>query len=160
MRIPISVTSDFVCPWCYIGERRLARAIERLPAGIEVQLQWLPFELNPDMPAQGMDRRTYLTRKFGWDRAQAMQARIVLAPIVTELRRSLDEPTYADYGDRKLLAQLKLADKNRARFALILGSDELAAGEAVLRDLELRSDRRVPFASVRVLVELLVEAGI
>jgi predicted DsbA family dithiol-disulfide isomerase len=81
MRIPINVTSDFVCPWCYIGERRLARAIERLPAGIEVQLQWLPFELNPDMPAQGMDRRTYLTRKFGWERAQAMQARIVLAGV-------------------------------------------------------------------------------
>jgi predicted DsbA family dithiol-disulfide isomerase len=79
MRIPISITSDFVCPWCYIGERRLARAIERLPAGIEVQLQWLPFELNPDMPAQGMDRRTYLARKFGWEPAQAMQARIVLA---------------------------------------------------------------------------------
>jgi predicted DsbA family dithiol-disulfide isomerase len=79
MQVPISVTSDFVCPWCYIGEKRLARAIERLPTGIEVQLQWLPFELNPDMPAQGMDRRTYLTRKFGWDRAQAMQAQIVLA---------------------------------------------------------------------------------
>jgi predicted DsbA family dithiol-disulfide isomerase len=79
MQIPISVTSDFVCPWCYIGERRLARAIGGLPAGIEVQLQWLPFELNPEMPAQGMDRRTYLTQKFGWERAQAMQARIVLA---------------------------------------------------------------------------------
>jgi predicted DsbA family dithiol-disulfide isomerase len=79
MQIPISVTSDFVCPWCYIGERRLARALERLPKGIEVQLQWLPFELNPDMPAEGMDRRTYLTRKFGWERAVAMQTRIVLA---------------------------------------------------------------------------------
>jgi predicted DsbA family dithiol-disulfide isomerase len=79
MRIAISVTSDFVCPWCYIGERRLAHALERLPSGIEVQLQWLPFELNPDMPAEGMDRRIYLTRKFGWERALAMQTRIVLA---------------------------------------------------------------------------------
>jgi predicted DsbA family dithiol-disulfide isomerase len=79
MQVPISVTSDFVCPWCYIGERRLARALERLPTGIEAQLQWLPFELNPDMPAEGMDRRTYLTRKFGWERALAMQSRIVLA---------------------------------------------------------------------------------
>jgi histidyl-tRNA synthetase len=43
---------------------------------------------------------------------------------------------------------------------LILGSDELAAGEVVLRDLEHRSDRRVPFDSIRVLVELLVEAGL
>jgi predicted DsbA family dithiol-disulfide isomerase len=80
MQIKISVTSDFVCPWCYIGEKRLARAIERLPAGIDVQLQWLPFELNPDMPPDGMDRTTYRSRKFGsWERSQAMDARIVLA---------------------------------------------------------------------------------
>jgi histidyl-tRNA synthetase len=88
------------------------------------------------------------------------QARAVLAPIVVELRRSLDAPTYADYLDRKLLAQLKLADRNRARYALILGSEELASGAAVLRDLETRSDRSVPFSDIRVLVKLLVEAGL
>ena len=80
MQIQINVTSDFICPWCYVGEKRLARAIEHLPIGIEVQLQWLPFELNPDMPLTGMDRATYLSRKFGsWERAQALQAQIVLA---------------------------------------------------------------------------------
>jgi histidyl-tRNA synthetase len=92
--------------------------------------------------------------------ALGAQGRAVLAPIVAELRRSLEAPTYADYLERKLLAQLKIADRNRARYALILGSDELAAGEAVLRDLEERSDRRVPLRSIRVLVELLVEAGL
>jgi predicted DsbA family dithiol-disulfide isomerase len=80
MPVQINVTSDFICPWCYIGEKRLARAIERLPSGIEVQLQWLPFELNPDMSPGGMDRRTYLSRKFGsWERVQAIQAQTVLA---------------------------------------------------------------------------------
>jgi predicted DsbA family dithiol-disulfide isomerase len=80
MQNQISVTSDFVCPWCYIGEKRLARAIERLPTGIDVQLQWLPFELNPDMPPDGMDRRSYRSRKFGsWERSQAMDAQTVLA---------------------------------------------------------------------------------
>jgi predicted DsbA family dithiol-disulfide isomerase len=80
MQIAIRVTSDFVCPWCYIGEKRLARAVERLPRDIEVQLRWLPFELNPDMPPGGMDRQTYLSRKFGsWERVQAIQAQIVLA---------------------------------------------------------------------------------
>ena len=44
MRIQISVTSDFICPWCYIGEKGLARAIESLPAGIDVQIQWLPVK--------------------------------------------------------------------------------------------------------------------
>ena len=80
MQIQINVTSDFICPWCYIGEKRLARAIAHLPPGIDVRLQWLPFELNPDMPPGGMDRRTYLSRKFGsWERVQAMQAEIVRA---------------------------------------------------------------------------------
>ena len=80
MRIQINLTSDFICPWCYIGDKRLARAIEHLPSGIEVQLRWLPFELNPDMPPGGMDRRTYLSRKFGSaERVEAIQAQIVLA---------------------------------------------------------------------------------
>jgi len=80
MPVEISVTSDFICPWCYIGDKRLARAIEHLPSGIEVQLRWLPFELNPDMPPGGMDRRTYLSRKFGSaERVEAIQAQIVLA---------------------------------------------------------------------------------
>jgi histidyl-tRNA synthetase len=91
--------------------------------------------------------------------ALGAQARATLAPVVVELRRRLATPTYMDYLERKLLAQLKIADRNRARYALILGSDELAAGEAVLRDLEGRTDRRVAFDSIRVLVELLVEAG-
>jgi histidyl-tRNA synthetase len=87
------------------------------------------------------------------------QARAVMTPVVAELRRALASPTYIDYLDRKLLAQLKIADRNRARYALILGSDELAGGHAVLRDLEGRSDRDVAFSPTRVLIELLVEAG-
>ena len=80
MQIQINVTSDFICPWCYIGEKRLARAIESLPAEIDVPLQWLPFELNPDMPLEGMDRRIYRSRKFeSWERSQAMDTQTVLA---------------------------------------------------------------------------------
>jgi histidyl-tRNA synthetase len=91
--------------------------------------------------------------------ALGAQALTVLAPIVEELRRALDAPTYIDYHERKLLAHLKIADRNRARYALIVGTQELAAGELVLRDLELRSDRRLPLGPTRVLIELLVEAG-
>lgn len=86
------------------------------------------------------------------------QARTVVAPLVAELRRRLDAPVFADYNDRKLLAHLKNADRQRARYALIVGTDELAAGELVLRDLEDRSDRRVPLGESGVLIELLGEA--
>lgn len=80
MQIPIRVTSDFVCPWCYIGEKRLLRAVEPLSIDLDIQLQWLPFELNPDMPPEGMDRQTYLSRKFGsLERVRTIQDTLVLA---------------------------------------------------------------------------------
>ncbi|MEO6835087.1 MAG: histidine--tRNA ligase [Candidatus Tumulicola sp.] len=90
--------------------------------------------------------------------ALGTQARSALVPILAELRRRLDDPTYADYQERKLLAHLKIADRNRARYALILGSEEIAAGELLLRDLESRSDRRLPLGSGRDVVAAFVEA--
>ena len=76
--------------------------------------------------------------------ALGAQARAALVPLVEILRRTLERPFFMDYEERKLLAHLKIADRNNARFALIVGSDELTAGEAVLRDLETRSDHRIP----------------
>jgi predicted DsbA family dithiol-disulfide isomerase len=62
----IDIVSDVVCPWCYIGKRRLERALREADLG-EVEIGWRPFQLNPDMPADGMDRREYLRLKFGGD---------------------------------------------------------------------------------------------
>ncbi|HVA32915.1 MAG TPA: histidine--tRNA ligase [Candidatus Baltobacteraceae bacterium] len=89
-----------------------------------------------------------------------VQARTVLVPVVAELRRRLEMPVYMDFDDRKLLAHLKSADRNGARYALIVGSDELAKGELILRDLEARSDRRLALAGGRDVAAALVEAGI
>jgi len=66
--LSVDVVSDVVCPWCYIGKRRLAAALERVAAegAAEVApVRWRPFELNPDIPLQGVDRRAYLEAKFG-----------------------------------------------------------------------------------------------
>ncbi|MEM9096754.1 MAG: DsbA family oxidoreductase, partial [Pseudomonadota bacterium] len=64
MKIAIDILSDPICPWCYIGKTRLDQAmIERPDHPFEIR--WRPFQLNPDMPAEGMDRRAYLERKFG-----------------------------------------------------------------------------------------------
>jgi histidyl-tRNA synthetase len=76
--------------------------------------------------------------------ALGAQARATLVPLVELLRRALERPFFMDYEERKLLAHLKIADRNNARFALILGSEELSAGVLVLRDLETRSDRKIP----------------
>jgi histidyl-tRNA synthetase len=71
-------------------------------------------------------------------------ARERLVGVVGALRRAHDEPAFVDWSDRKLAAHFKTADKNNARWALILGHSELEAGEIVLRDLVARTDRRLP----------------
>ncbi len=60
----IDIYSDTICPWCFIGKRRLERALaERPQPGLKIH--WRAFQLNPDMPAGGLDRQDYLNRKFG-----------------------------------------------------------------------------------------------
>lgn len=63
----IDIVSDAICPWCYIGKRRLERALAMASQPV-LQIGWRPFQLNPDMPVEGMERQEYLRRKFG-DRA-------------------------------------------------------------------------------------------
>jgi histidyl-tRNA synthetase len=71
-------------------------------------------------------------------------ARAALVAVVAALRAKPGPPVWMDYGDRKLATQFKAADRRHARWALILGDDELAQGEIVLRDLAARTDRRLP----------------
>ena len=61
--LTIEIYSDIVCPWCYVGKRRLERALTSV--GGDVHVTWRPFQLNPTMPLDGMDRTTYLKAKFG-----------------------------------------------------------------------------------------------
>ena len=62
--IHIDIFSDTICPWCLIGKRRLEKALALRP-GLEVAVHWRTFQLNPQMPPEGMDRQTYLSMKFG-----------------------------------------------------------------------------------------------
>ncbi len=91
--------------------------------------------------------------------ALGKQARDALFPLLAQLRRMLHLPVFMDYDDRKLLAQLKAADRHNARHALIMGTQEHAAGEVILRDLLTREDRALPFSSAADAVRSLVELG-
>ncbi|MFG6500251.1 DsbA family oxidoreductase [Sulfitobacter sp. 1A13191] len=62
--IKLDIMSDPICPWCYIGKAHLDRALQDHPDH-PFAIEWHPFQLNPDMPREGMDRRSYLERKFG-----------------------------------------------------------------------------------------------
>jgi predicted DsbA family dithiol-disulfide isomerase len=59
----IEIYSDIVCPWCFVGKRRLERALTSV--GGDIHVTWRPFQLNPTMPLDGMDRSAYLKAKFG-----------------------------------------------------------------------------------------------
>lgn len=78
--LTVDVISDVVCPWCYIGKRRLETALARLREAepdLPIEVRWHPFELNPDLPPAGADRRDYLDAKFGGpERAQQIYARV------------------------------------------------------------------------------------
>jgi predicted DsbA family dithiol-disulfide isomerase len=80
MVLTVDVTSDVICPWCFIGKRRLEKAITDLTGRREVRVQWHPFQLNPQMPKGGMDRKAYRTAKFGsLERSQALDAQVAAA---------------------------------------------------------------------------------
>jgi predicted DsbA family dithiol-disulfide isomerase len=74
--LPITVYSDVICPWCYVGKRRLEAALASpdMPAAIE--FTWRPFELNPDMPAEGVERKAYRARKFGEARSAELDVQM------------------------------------------------------------------------------------
>ena len=75
-RLQIEVVHDLVCPWCYLGIRRLFRTMRRRPDML-YELTWRPFLLNPDMPRAGMSRADYVIRKFGGeDRARRLYGSI------------------------------------------------------------------------------------
>jgi len=79
--VALDILSDPICPWCYIGKTHLDRALaehENHPFAI----QWHPFQLNPEMPADGMDRRVYLETKFGGPDSAAQ----AYAPVVEQAR--------------------------------------------------------------------------
>ncbi|HLJ62703.1 MAG TPA: DsbA family oxidoreductase [Stellaceae bacterium] len=60
----VDIVADVICPWCFIGKRRLERAFALRPR-LRPEITWHPFQLNPDMPSEGIDRELYLATKFG-----------------------------------------------------------------------------------------------
>jgi predicted DsbA family dithiol-disulfide isomerase len=62
--LTIDVVSDVVCPWCFLGKRRLDSAIHAASDGAPIVVRWRPYQLDPAIPAGGMDRRTHITAKF------------------------------------------------------------------------------------------------
>ena len=88
--IVIDIVSDVMCPWCYIGKRRLEAALKQRP-DLNVEVQWQPFQLDATIPKGGMDRQEYLNRKFGGpEGAKSVYSNIVEAGKVENIPFAFD----------------------------------------------------------------------
>jgi predicted DsbA family dithiol-disulfide isomerase len=114
----IEVFADFSCPWCFIGRRRLERARQLRPT-LDIEVVWQPFQLNPELPAQGVDRAIYLRAKFG-DRSRIWS-------METALAESGEKEGIAFAFDRIRRTPNTLAAHRLSRFAAALGKQEVLA---------------------------------
>ncbi|MFN0315822.1 MAG: DsbA family oxidoreductase [Burkholderiales bacterium] len=96
--LTIDVISDVVCPWCFIGKRHLEEALrqfsQEFPDAAAPQVRWLPFQLNPQLPREGVSRKSYLEEKFGGpERAREIYARVSKAGLAAGIGFDFDRMT-------------------------------------------------------------------
>ena len=121
MPLTISVFSDVICPWCYLGKRRLEHALDQLGLHEITKVEWLPFELNPDMPAEGIKRSVYRARKFGAERSAELDAQM------TELGREV--------GISFAFDRMRRTPNTRKAHVLIAAARQQGGGGALMEAL-------------------------
>ena len=101
----VDVTSDLICPWCFVSKRRIERVASML--GKSLEMRWHPFQLNPEMPVDGLYRRLYRSAKFGsWEQSQRLDAQVAAAgkEVGIEFRHDLMKLTPNTFRGHVLLA--------------------------------------------------------
>ena len=121
MALTIAVFSDVICPWCYLGKRRLERALDQLGLRDTTTVEWLPFELNPDMATEGIERTIYRARKFGAERSALLDTQM------TEL--GLEE------GITFAFVRMQRTPNTRKAHMLMAGAQPLGKAEALAEAL-------------------------
>jgi predicted DsbA family dithiol-disulfide isomerase len=89
-KLKIDIVSDVVCPWCTVGYKRLEKAISELGIEDQVEIEWQPFELNPQMPAEGQNVDEHITEKYGSTAAQQKESKQRLVDAGNELGFTFD----------------------------------------------------------------------
>ena len=146
---PLSITvySDVICPWCYVGKRRLEAALSSpgMPTGIE--FTWRPFELNPDMPAEGIERRIYRANKFGEARSAELDLRMA--------------DTGREVGIAFAFDRMQRTPNTRLAHRLIWEADRQGAQDALVERLfHAYFEEGVDIGRADVLTALAAEAGL
>ena len=148
MIITVDVISDVICPWCYIGKRRLEKAITALDGKHEVRVHWHPFQLNPDMPREGVSRKEYRIKKFGsWERSQELDAKLIAVGEIEGIHFAFDRmertPNTADAH-----RLIWLADQNGCQDAIM---------EALFRGYFSKGQ---DISNPNILLDVVAEAGL
>ncbi|TPJ43629.1 DsbA family protein [Mesorhizobium sp. B2-3-13] len=146
--ITVDVVSDVVCPWCFIGQKRLDKAIAAA-GDVEVHIRWRPFQLDPTIPPQGKDRRDYMLAKFGSEeRIREIHARI----------EPLGEAEGISFAFDAIKVTPNTLDAHRLiRWAGAAGED--VQNRLVRRLFQLNFEEGVNVGDHMVLVEAAREAG-
>lgn len=106
MILNIDVYSDVICPWCYVGKHRLEKALTLVKDRYDARVVWHPFELNPGMPKEGLNRKEYRSAKFGsWEKSLALDEQVKSAGAGEgiEFRHDLMERTPNTFDAHKLI---------------------------------------------------------
>jgi predicted DsbA family dithiol-disulfide isomerase len=117
--LDISIVSDAICPWCYVGKRRFEKALALLGPDFRARVTWRPFELNPDMPTEGIPRDEYRIRKFGsLDYSRQLDAQLASAGVGDGIafRHDLMKRTPNTFAAHRLIW---LAAREGVQYALV-----------------------------------------
>jgi predicted DsbA family dithiol-disulfide isomerase len=102
----LTIVSDVICPWCFVAKKNLEKALELAGTDFAVHITWRPFELNPGMPKEGLDRREYRSKKFGsWEQSQSLDAQVAAAGKLAGItfRHDLMERTPNTFNAHRLI---------------------------------------------------------
>ena len=140
-KLQIDIVSDVMCPWCVIGYRQLAAALEA--TGTPHEIRWHPFELNPDMPPEGQNIREHVAQKYGSTKAQSDASRVQMtkagAEVGFEFRYADDMRMHNTFHTHQLLhwagLQGRKHDLEMALFAAHFTHARNLSDDAVLADV-------------------------
>jgi predicted DsbA family dithiol-disulfide isomerase len=146
--LTVDVVSDVVCPWCFIGQRRLDKAVAAVPE-VNVEIHWRPYQLDPTIPPEGKDRQEYMLAKFGSaDRLREMHSRI----------KELGAAEGIDFDFGAITVSPNTLDAHRVlRWASANGSE--VQGRLARRLFQLYFEEGKNIGDHAVLIEAASEAG-
>ena len=148
-KIKLDFISDVVCPWCIIGYKRLEKAINDLGIQHRIEIEWQPFELNPNMPAEGENVREHITRKYGSTLEEGKRSEENITELGVELGFRFD-----------FFNEMKIVNTREAHILLCYAKDYGKQTELKMRFFEAYFNQRKDISDRQILIQQLQHVGL